>query len=906
MELSVEVDSRENCSCLLSPTDFEKLSRPFVSIGDSRKVVHCSPENEVKRGTVMLSREFAACLGLEPGGIIMFTEVRDFPIKQSSPIIVSAASIDDWEVIESQAVFLEANILPQIKVLSQGMIFPVWVRRGQKPVKLRVTGDLTGGYQLLSPDMEIAVEARARKPVALNESERRKYLPVRVVDTGFPSIRENPNLLGVGMIANTKDFVNAFGADSGCMVTVRDRPDILTIVACDASLADSGVALISPFLREMYQLVAGERVVIEQQSKNFTSDLIVPKRLTIGFPPSVPERKRHNLFTDFIEKASAFVVPQGGYIDINVDGESSIFVQVNFSTVPSEIPTSKAAAVITAKQLKQTIVVCSDLPPVSHTREAPRPYLKYVPDTVTEDAKKYDIISAKIPNKIDPLIPSFCPIVERIRAYIDSAFVNADIELPFVGSVVLIGPSAKSGRTTVVYRAIEDLNPRIPVLRVDCASLADSNRYKFAEVLRALEGLVRYAFETPPMILFLDDVDLLFSDQEEDRQSKRGEKFAEKFSDLLTMIQPNRSVVLVGTAVKDSVLLSKMFIHRERLPSQLTRADHDALVPSLTTVNYSLMELLEIRRTGKDNRELRRKLMAGTGVNKSLLGGSKPPSLGGLESQISSLFDAITLPLNFPFLFEGSRKSLMSSGAFVVGPSGTGKSALVDLVVRKADLPVEIVRGPDLLDKYIGASEQAVRKVFEKAASIAPCVLVFDGIEALCHRRGSESTGVTDRVVNQMLCYLDGIDKVEHVFVVAVSSRPDMVDPALTRPGRLDMVVVCDVPSMAEKEEIVKILWNDFVEGETLTEEMAKEISAMLHPNCTGADIKAGFVNAKISASRSQEPITQALVTICMQELKPSISDKEMMTYRSVLAKYKGEKAAGVDKAKIGTRVMLQ
>jgi peroxin-1 len=277
--------------------------------------------------------------------------------------------------------------------------------------------------------------------------------------------------------------------------------------------------------------------------------------------------------------------------------------------------------------------------------------------------------------------------------------------------------------------------------------------------------------------------------------------------------------------------------------------------------------------------------------------------LGGLDNQIDLLRDAILLPLRMPSLFQGSKSALVSSGAFVVGPSGTGKSALVDYVVRQVNLPAEIVRGPDLLDKYIGASEQAVRRVFEKAASIAPCVVVFDSIEALCPRRGSESTGVTDRVVNQMLCYLDGVDKVENVFVVAISSRPDMVDPALTRPGRLDLVVVCDIPNTEEKRDIISALWNDFMsESISLDPKILEEITAVIHSNCTGADIRAGFVNAKIIASRGSMGIDVDLVKKCMQEIKPSISEKDFLLNKSVLAKYRGDTVT----TEVGSRVMLR
>jgi SpoVK/Ycf46/Vps4 family AAA+-type ATPase len=415
------------------------------------------------------------------------------------------------------------------------------------------------------------------------------------------------------------------------------------------------------------------------------------------------------------------------------------------------------------------------------------------------------------------------------------------------------------------------------------------------------------------MILFFDDIDQLLVDGSNDpeseqdaRLSSRGKVLCDFMEDLIYQLKPNRSMFLIGTAVRDSPLLSRVFIHKERLPTHLTSADREALLGDKDvdpSEKYSFMELVELARTGNDNRELRRSLMANQSAADKKVMFQSTARLGGLSAQIRTLNDAISLPLQFPFLFRGN-KTLASSGAFVIGPSGAGKSALVDHVVRQLNLPVEIVRGPDLLDKYIGASEQAVRKVFEKAASIAPCVVVFDTIDALCPRRGAESTGVTDRVVNQMLCYLDGIDKVENVFVIATSSRPDMVDPALTRPGRLDLVIVCDLPTLEEKEEILAALWEDYM-GECPDKSMIEEIAASLDSACTGADIKAGFVNAKIIASRTSSEVTVPLLVQCMRELKPSISPRDAAHYKEVLGRYKGESVEFLKPDLVGTRVML-
>ena len=119
-------------------------------------------------------------------------------------------------------------------------------------------------------------------------------------------------------------------------------------------------------------------------------------------------------------------------------------------------------------------------------------------------------------------------------------------------------------------------------------------------------------------------------------------------------------------------------------------------------------------------------------------------------------------------------------------PPGTGKTLLAEAMAATAGLAYLPVKGPELLSKYIGASEARVRELFERAQAAAPALVFFDEFESLAPRRGQDSTGVTDRVVNQLLTQLDGVEGLEGVWVLAASSRPDLIDPALLRPGRLD------------------------------------------------------------------------------------------------------------------------
>jgi peroxin-1 len=167
------------------------------------------------------------------------------------------------------------------------------------------------------------------------------------------------------------------------------------------------------------------------------------------------------------------------------------------------------------------------------------------------------------------------------------------------------------------------------------------------------------------------------------------------------------------------------------------------------------------------------------------------------------IYSCLTLSIRYGKLFAAVPLKLRS-GLLLYGPPGSGKTLLASGVAAECGLRVVSVKGPELLNKYIGASEQAVRDVFARAAAAAPCVLFFDEFESVAPARGGDSNGVTDRVVNQFLTELDGVEGRSGVYVLAASSRPDLVDPALLRPGRLDKTVFCGFPDAHERADILR------------------------------------------------------------------------------------------------------
>ncbi|XP_077987933.1 peroxisomal ATPase PEX1-like [Glandiceps talaboti] len=217
--------------------------------------------------------------------------------------------------------------------------------------------------------------------------------------------------------------------------------------------------------------------------------------------------------------------------------------------------------------------------------------------------------------------------------------------------------------------------------------------------------------------------------------------------------------------------------------------------------------------------------------------------VGGLTDVKTALTETLQLPAKYPGLFANCPLRLRS-GLLLYGAPGTGKTLLAGVVAKECGLHFISIKGPELLSKYIGASEQAVRDMFTRAQSAKPCILFFDEFDSLAPRRGHDSTGVTDRVVNQLLTQLDGVESLDGVYVLAATSRPDLIDPALLRPGRLDKCLYCPLPNKDDRLEILEALARNM----ELDDDVELPLLAEQCEGYTGADFKALLYNAQLEA----------------------------------------------------------
>ncbi|WP_440772654.1 AAA family ATPase [Natronorubrum sp. DTA28] len=219
-------------------------------------------------------------------------------------------------------------------------------------------------------------------------------------------------------------------------------------------------------------------------------------------------------------------------------------------------------------------------------------------------------------------------------------------------------------------------------------------------------------------------------------------------------------------------------------------------------------------------------------------------NVGGLEDAKQILRESVEWPLTYDRLFEETNTD-PPSGVLLYGPPGTGKTLLARALAGETDVNFVRVDGPEIIDRYVGESEKAIREVFERARQSAPSIVFFDEIDAITAARG-EGHEVTERVVSQLLTELDGMRENPNLVVLAATNRKDQIDPALLRPGRLDTHVLVDEPDQAAREKILEV----HTRGKPLDDDIDISALAAELEGYTGADLEALVRTASMKAIR--------------------------------------------------------
>ena len=239
--------------------------------------------------------------------------------------------------------------------------------------------------------------------------------------------------------------------------------------------------------------------------------------------------------------------------------------------------------------------------------------------------------------------------------------------------------------------------------------------------------------------------------------------------------------------------------------------------------------------------------------------------VGGLDAIKQELVEAVEWPLKYPEAFEAINTK-PPKGIMLFGPPGTGKTMLAKAVANESEANFISIKGPEMLSKYVGESEKAVREIFRKAKQASPAIIFFDEVDSIAPIRGiSSDSHVTERVISQMLTEMDGMEELKDVLVIAATNRPDMVDSALLRPGRLDRLIYVTPPCADARKAIFKI----HLHGKPLDNKVDLAELARMTDGYVGSDIEAICREASIMALR--EKITPGMDREEAKKIKDSI-----------------------------------
>ncbi|KAI0788237.1 ribosome biogenesis ATPase RIX7 [Fomes fomentarius] len=292
--------------------------------------------------------------------------------------------------------------------------------------------------------------------------------------------------------------------------------------------------------------------------------------------------------------------------------------------------------------------------------------------------------------------------------------------------------------------------------------------------------------------------------------------------------------------------------------------------------------------------------------------------IGALHATREELHMAIVQPIRRPELFSAVG-IVAACGVLLWGPPGCGKTLLAKAVANESKANFISVKGPELLNKYVGESERAVRQVFSRARASSPCVIFFDELDALVPRRDESMSESSARVVNTLLTELDGLDARKSVYVIAATNRPDMIDPAMCRPGRLDKLLYVDLPSADERAEIIQKMTRKVPLGaaaspgaQTTPEGIRTAIEELVRQHCegySGADLaalvrEAGVIALKRtlgaldamdagelpSAGQEQQLVLVSLEDFvqALEKVQPSVSVAQRRRYEALRSKFAG------------------
>ncbi|MFC4541848.1 AAA family ATPase [Halosolutus amylolyticus] len=665
------------------------------------------------------------------------------------------------------------------------------------------------------------------------------------------------------------------GVLSGDTIVIEgDQRTVAKMWPADSSVPEN-VVQIDADTRANAGVHVGDSVTVRAAEQ---STIREADRVTLSPPPSLPDGQRKVAEREASKHLRNRPVRAGE--QIRVDGVGQEPFRVVDTTPTGDVRITSATTVR---------VVGADSEPATES----------VSDSATSDGDSADQPSGRTASGTTAdRTPASGPTYEDIGGLDEELeLVREMIELPLSepelfqrlgveppSGVLLYGPPG-TGKTLIARAVANEVDAYFETI----SGPEIMSKYK-GESEEQLRETFERAHENAPSIVFFDEIDSIAGTRDDDGDAEN--RIVGQLLTLMDGLDPRGEVIVIGAtnrvdAIDTALRRGGRFdreiqigvpdeagrkeileVHTRGMPlaedvsiDGIARRTHGFVGADLDAVaSEAAMAAIRTRPTDADERESWDRDPTVTKAHfDSALASVEPSAMreyvaespttdfsdvGGLEDAKATLQESVEWPLTYDRLFEETNTD-PPSGVLLYGPPGTGKTLLARALAGETDVNFVRVDGPEIVDRYVGESEKAIRKVFERARQAAPSIVFFDEIDAITAARG-EGHEVTERVVSQLLTELDGMRENPNLVVLAATNRKDQIDPALLRPGRLDTHVLVGEPDREAREKILEV----HTRGKPLAEDVDLDWLAAELEGYTGADLEALVRTASMNAIR--------------------------------------------------------
>ncbi|XP_067643574.1 peroxisomal ATPase PEX1 [Eurosta solidaginis] len=668
--------------------------------------------------------------------------------------------------------------------------------------------------------------------------------------------------------------------------------------------------------------------------KEMEKVMLKPKAAVVNFVEKIELFAQKKTHYKILENAfKRYVIERTQKSAMLLNQNEVLRLEDNLVVTAGILPSHFRYCVIDAQFLKESKIYAADL-------------LREVEDLVETQSKIESPLSVKDLIRL----PAFDEIVVNLAEELKTNLcLDAKNSVLKQGNVLLAGTSG-AGKTVLVERVLDELTKKPFCCFFDIFYCSRSKGRKAESIQKDLRTIFTTCLQNAPSIVVLENLDVL-AHAAGDQVTQDGEyynRIADTVHQLIVQYTTSNPIAVIATANSLQNLNKRLYSPRGRhlfqnvikLPS-LEREGREVILKELCghieseklelrkfanlTEGYNKGDLVQFveraifyaYRISKTHPILTNELLIeslantnsyclqGIENNQKLNDDDNLEELSvdevpGLEPVVSVLEEVLMWPSRFPNIFQNSPLR-NQAGVLLYGPPGTGKTFLVSKIASSWNLRTISVKGPELLAKYIGQSEENVRNLFNRARSAKPCVLFFDEFDSLAPKRGHDSTGVTDRVVNQLLTELDGVESLQGVTVIAATSRPELLDPALLRSGRIDRLVECSLPDAAARVRIFEALSASL----NLDDSVDFDYFATRTLTYTGADIQSLLTSANMMAVKealaqhgheklpTRILVRQKHLIEAFNSTRPSLSAADLAKYQKTYARFTNKERGG-------------